>query len=578
MDLADFNELALHINTISHFLDEYGAGFFSKDRLSFFQKMARKLSEKARSDCEAFYVGLIGGSGVGKSTLINAIAGKDISRPSDRRPFTDKIVAYRHKEQVRGLVKLSGLFRDPDTVHENEELKPVVIFDLPDIDSVETSNRNTVTQILPHLDAVIWVASPEKYADSAFYSFVSMSLIHQKNFIFLLNKMDQLFDKEGADPYLKIKDIAGAFAFHLKQEAQLINPTLFCISSTWEFEQNHLDDFVAHEFKGFRESLASKIDAKQIRLAKRNNLIKETNNLLSLLEHDIDPQNKTRALESIQVEGEASFDFKFCESDFETLKESLAQRSIEILATRDRSVRPVVFVNTRLFLRRKKVGAAQLCDLKTIIKTQTAEIAQQRFLKLERVQSEIEAAILFSTGVKYTGHGTVKVESIYNDCSNRAFEIVKGRLEKWIASRDGIAAKVARVTQCLILFLPIAIMVFKLLGLHSFSDIFQNMNWFSIPDHILGFFLSLFSVDGLVAILSMLIIQSILIIFLGLRRLKKIEKVAERNSNEVVKTLVFCLNDSIKAGFEQSLLLVDKLRNGLSKFSEIAIAFTKIVS
>ncbi|MHB8202462.1 MAG: GTPase, partial [Desulfomonilaceae bacterium] len=137
--------------------------------------MARKLSEKARSDREAFYVGLIGGSGVGKSTLINAIAGKDISRPSDRRPFTDKIVAYRHKEQARGLVKLSDLFRDPDTVHENEKLKPVVIFDLPDIDSVETSNRNTVTQIIPHLDAVIWVASPEKYADLAFYSFVSMS-------------------------------------------------------------------------------------------------------------------------------------------------------------------------------------------------------------------------------------------------------------------------------------------------------------------------------------------------------------------------------------------------------------------
>lgn len=575
--MAYFSELALLINTISQFLDEYGAGFFSEDRLNFFQKMVQKLSEKANSDCEAFYLGLIGGSGVGKSTLINAIAGKEISSPSDRRPFTDKIVAYRHEEQDRGLAKLSDLFRDPDTVHENDKLKPVVIFDLPDIDSLESSNRNTVTQILPYLDAVIWIASPEKYADSALYSFVGMSLIHQKNFIFLLNKMDQLFDKQGADPHLKMKNVADAFAFYLKQEAELINPKLFCISSKWEFEQNYTDYFVSHEFRRLRESLASKIDSKQIRSAKRNNLIQETNNLLRLLEQYIDPQNKTRALESIQIHGKAEFHSSFCESDFEMLKESLILRSTEFLATRDRSVRPIVFVITKLLLRRKKVGAAELYDLKSIINTQTVEIAQPRLLKLERAQSEIEATILFSTGVKYYGNNTIKVDAIYTGCSNNAFEILKGRLENWVESRDGIASKIARATQCLILFLPVTLMVLKLSGLHSFSCIFRNTNWLSIPDYVLGFLLSLFSLDGLVAIVSMLIMQFLLITFLGLRRLKKIEKLAKKNSDEVVKNLVLCLNNSIKSMFEQSLLLVDKIGNGLDKFSEIVRAFAKVV-
>ena len=56
MDLPDFSELALLINSISHFLDEYGAGFFNEARLSFFQEMARELSEKASRDCEALYV------------------------------------------------------------------------------------------------------------------------------------------------------------------------------------------------------------------------------------------------------------------------------------------------------------------------------------------------------------------------------------------------------------------------------------------------------------------------------------------------------------------------------------------
>lgn len=80
------------------------------------------------------------------------------------------------------------------------------------------------------------------------------------------------------------------------------------------------------------------------------------------------------------------------------------------------------------------------------------------------------------------------------------------------------------------------------------------------------------------AIFSMLIMQSIILIFLGLRRLKKIEKIAEKNTNEVVKTVAFCLNDSIKSGFERSLLSVEKLKKGLDKLSEITVALTKVVS
>ena len=147
-----------------------------------------------------------------------------------------------------------------------------------------------------------------------------------------------------------------------------------------------------------------------------------------------------------------------------------------------------------------------------------------------------------------------------------------------MASGDRIVSKVARATQCLILFLPVALMVLRLSGLHSFSDIFENTNWFNIPDHILEFLLSLFSTDGLVAIFSMLIMQSIILIFLGLRRLKKIEKIAEKNTNEVVKTVAFCLNDSIKSGFERSLLSVEKLKKGLTNCLKLPAALTKVVS
>ena len=295
------SEIDLIIDRTVKFLDGYGAFLLTDTRLDFFRSRFQELSEKAGREIDHLYLGLVGGSGVGKSTLINAIAGSRISDPSDRRPFTDKIVVYRHEDQERGLNQFAAIFKSPDNVHHNDSLKTIVILDLPDIDSLETSNREVVAEILPHLDAVAWVASPEKYADATLYDSIRTSLIHQENFIFVLNKMDQILEQNGSDPYLRIKEISGDFGFQLKEEAGIVEPKLFCVSALLEFEKGSSRDFFSHEFVRLRKYLTDKWNAKQINVVKRANLIEEIGIVLKQLGLEADLETKSKAVQQIQV-------------------------------------------------------------------------------------------------------------------------------------------------------------------------------------------------------------------------------------------------------------------------------------
>ena len=77
-------------------------------------------------------MGILGGTGVGKSTLINALAESEISCPGDRRPFTDRAVLYRHKDARPDLEDLSHRLRDPDALHEIDSIRDLVLIDMPD--------------------------------------------------------------------------------------------------------------------------------------------------------------------------------------------------------------------------------------------------------------------------------------------------------------------------------------------------------------------------------------------------------------------------------------------------------------
>lgn len=136
-------------------------------------------------------VAIAGGTGSGKSSLFNAIAGEDIASTSAIRPHTDEPTAWAPAgdQTMRALLASMGIER----VVGNEWLPSIALVDLPDLDSVARAHRATVEAVLPYVDAVIWVFDPVKYNDPSLHEeFLSPLAGYQRQFLFVLNKADLL--------------------------------------------------------------------------------------------------------------------------------------------------------------------------------------------------------------------------------------------------------------------------------------------------------------------------------------------------------------------------------------------------
>jgi energy-coupling factor transporter ATP-binding protein EcfA2 len=141
---------------------------------------------------EILLVALVGGTGSGKSSLFNAIAGTEIAEVGGIRPTTSRpmaLVPKRHRDSVGGLLDHIGI----DLVHLVESPDWICLIDMPDTDSVEVGHRQTVGALLPLVDLVVWVADPEKYRDAAFHTRLLAPLArYHRQFLFVLNQADRL--------------------------------------------------------------------------------------------------------------------------------------------------------------------------------------------------------------------------------------------------------------------------------------------------------------------------------------------------------------------------------------------------
>ena len=177
-------------------------------------------------------VGLFGGTGVGKSSLLNRLAGAEIARTGVVRPTSMEITAYLHNS-----VNLNALpdHFDPASFsanrHSNDALADVMWVDMPDFDSDETANKDQVLQWLPHIDLLIYVVTPERYKDAEGWRMM-LENSYRHAWLFVINKWDR------ADP-VQYRDFVG-----LLEAGGFSSPQVFRTVSTGQHDEDQFDAMV----------------------------------------------------------------------------------------------------------------------------------------------------------------------------------------------------------------------------------------------------------------------------------------------------------------------------------------------
>ncbi|HEY3085838.1 MAG TPA: GTPase domain-containing protein [Candidatus Dormibacteraeota bacterium] len=112
---------------------------------------------------------LLGPTGAGKSSLLNTIAGAEVSKVGVLRPTTTDAVLYA-SESDTGRILASGRL----AVVADERLRRaaapasadgVAVIDAPDIDSVERDNRELADVLVEACDLCVFVTTATRYAD-----------------------------------------------------------------------------------------------------------------------------------------------------------------------------------------------------------------------------------------------------------------------------------------------------------------------------------------------------------------------------------------------------------------------------
>ena len=146
------------------------------------------------ADIEApLLVLLLGPTGAGKSSLLNTIAGTEVSKAGVLRPTTREAVLYASESDARHI--LSGdrlrLIAGDRIVHATapESSSGVAVIDAPDIDSVERDNRELADVLLEASDLCVFVTTATRYADLVPWQVLSRAQERGLPLVVLLNRV-----------------------------------------------------------------------------------------------------------------------------------------------------------------------------------------------------------------------------------------------------------------------------------------------------------------------------------------------------------------------------------------------------
>lgn len=171
---------------------------------------------------------LLGGTGTGKSTLFNSLAGKPISDVGTRRPCTLDPVVLVHEDSTAQIAdcpyfRTQGESTAVIVSHHEADTAHLVLIDTPDFDSVEASNRLICENVFIISDVLVFVTSQEKYADLAGREMLEKARQWRKTTFFVMNKTrsDVAYDDFAATVHerghsvhpIKVERMEGAAAY-----------------------------------------------------------------------------------------------------------------------------------------------------------------------------------------------------------------------------------------------------------------------------------------------------------------------------------------------------------------------------
>lgn len=227
----------------------YGEGRVPETVLLDAAETLERLSQRRELSTEHTVIGFFGATGSGKSTLFNAIAGQNIALSAPTRPTTSTVQAAiweaegseelldwlgidkRVYPQTQALAaegdategnetggnnKVAGGAAAPNAVTEpapglfnrirraiggRGEMRTrtggLILLDMPDFDSVTTTNRDLAARMMRYVDVLVWVVDPQKYADAVIHrDFMVPLAASGAQALCVLNQADKLAPAE----------------------------------------------------------------------------------------------------------------------------------------------------------------------------------------------------------------------------------------------------------------------------------------------------------------------------------------------------------------------------------------------